>query len=156
MSSFPVPVRTVARSAPAPCGEGRARRRGGEAPPARTARPYAQTGKLDFVDNTVNTATDTITLRGVVPNPPLSGQAANGAPLRELVDGEFVTVVLEDAAPVQALTVPRAAVLSDQRGDYVYVVDGEDKLAQQRRITLGQSTPTPAVVGAGPRRRARA
>jgi membrane fusion protein (multidrug efflux system) len=39
-------------------------------------------------------------------------------------------------------------VLSDQQGDYVYVVDGQNK-AQIRRIQLGQSTPTTAVVTNG-------
>ena len=104
-------------------------------------RIYDQTGKVNFVDNTVSGNTDTITLRGVVPNP------RHGA-TRELVDGELVTAILEDANPLQALTIPRAAVLSDQIGDYVYVVDAEDK-AQQRRIELGQSTPTLAVVKRG-------
>jgi len=64
------------------------------------------------------------------------------------VDGELVTVILEDVQPLQALTVPRAAVLSDQVGDYVYVVDADDK-AQQRRIQLGQSTPALAAVTSG-------
>jgi membrane fusion protein (multidrug efflux system) len=104
-------------------------------------RIYDQTGKVNFVDNTVSGNTDTITLRGAVANP-----LKNGA--RELVDGELVTVILEDAQPLQALTIPRAAVLSDQIGDYVYVVDAEDK-AQQRRIELGQSTPSVAVVKRG-------
>ncbi len=89
-----------------------------------------------------------MTLRGVLPNPPLAGEARGGAPARELVDGELVTVVLEDAAPVEALTIPRAAVLADQRGDYVYVIAAGNK-AEQRRITLGQSTPTTAVVADG-------
>jgi membrane fusion protein, multidrug efflux system len=144
---FPVPVRTVLDL------RQRLAEKGGLDTAVATIRlpngtMYGQAGKLDFVDSTVNTTTDTITLRGVVPNPPLPGHATNGAPLRELVDGEFVTVVLEDEAPVLALTVPRQAVLSDQRGDYVYVV-GEDKVAQVRRITLGQSTPTVAVVAQG-------
>jgi membrane fusion protein, multidrug efflux system len=39
-------------------------------------------------------------------------------------------------------------VLSDQQGDYVYVVDAQNK-AQQRRIKLGQSTPSTAVVTDG-------
>ena len=34
-------------------------------------------------------------------------------------------------------------MLTDQQGDYVYVVGGDDK-AQQRRIQLGQSTPADA------------
>jgi hypothetical protein len=39
-------------------------------------------------------------------------------------------------------------VLSDQQGDYVYVVDAQNK-AQQRRIQLGQSTPSTAVITSG-------
>lgn len=107
-------------------------------------RLYGQTGTVDFVDNTVSGNTDTITLRGVLRNPLLSGRQADAA-ARELVDGEFVTVILDDAEPVEALMVPRAAVLSDLGGDYVYVVDGDNR-ARQQRITLGQSTPTSAVV----------
>jgi membrane fusion protein (multidrug efflux system) len=108
-------------------------------------RVFGETGKLDFLDNTIAGNTDTITLRGVLPNP-MQGKSAGA--LRELVDNELVTVILEDAHPVEALTVPRAAVLSDQRGDYVYVVDGEDK-AQQVRVELGSSSPTTAVVTSG-------
>jgi membrane fusion protein, multidrug efflux system len=43
--------------------------------------------------------------------------------------------------PILVLAIPRAAVLSDQQGDYVYVVDVQKK-AQQRRIQLGQSVRT--------------
>jgi len=64
------------------------------------------------------------------------------------IDGELVTVFVEDAKPVQVLTIPRAAVLSDQAGDYVYVVDAQNKVLQQR-IRLGQSAPTMAVVASG-------
>ena len=42
----------------------------------------------------------------------------------------------------------RAAVLSDQQGEYVYVVDAQNK-AEIRRIQLGQSTPSTAVVTNG-------
>jgi len=47
-----------------------------------------------------------------------------------------------------AITVPRAAVLSDQQGDYVYAVDDQNHV-QQRRVKLGQSTPSTAVINAG-------
>ena len=110
-------------------------------------RPYDATGKLDFLDNTISGTTDTIVLRGVLPNPKRS-PAKGAAAVRTLVDNELVTVVLEDAHPVEALVIPRAAVLSDQRGDYVYTVDAQNK-AQQQRIELGQSTPTTAVVKSG-------
>ena len=92
--------------------------------------------------------TDTVILRGSIANPPLGHDAANGFTERELVDGEFVTVLLEGAAPVQLLAVPRAAVLSDQQGDYVYTV-GADNKVQQARVQLGQSTPMTAAVLSG-------
>jgi len=111
-------------------------------------RIYGQEGKLDYVSPTVATNTDTITVRGVVPNPLLPGVPATGPAPRELFDGEFVTVLLEGVQPITVLAIPRAAVLSDQQGDYVYVVDSQNK-AQQRRIQLGQSTPSTAVVTSG-------
>jgi membrane fusion protein (multidrug efflux system) len=39
-------------------------------------------------------------------------------------------------------------VLSDQQGDYVYVLDAQNR-AQIRRIQLGQSTPSTAVISNG-------
>jgi membrane fusion protein (multidrug efflux system) len=111
-------------------------------------RNYGQTGKLSFIDNTVSATTDTILLRGTVPNPKLGAGEMNGSPVRELTDGEFVTVLIEGIQPVEVLAVPRAAVLSDQQGDYVYTVDAQNKVAQTR-ITLGQSTPTVASVMSG-------
>jgi membrane fusion protein (multidrug efflux system) len=99
---------------------------------------YGQAGRLDFFDNSVAGTTDTITMRGVVPNP-AAGGSAKEATTRELVDDELVTVILEDAEPTSALTVPRAAVLTDQSGDFVYLVDDKN-VAQQRRIKLGQAT----------------
>ena len=110
-------------------------------------RTYGQTGKLNFVDNTVATNTDTMTLRGTIPNPPLDIKGA-GNTVRELFDGEFVTVLLEGVQPVQLLAVPRSAVLTDQSGDYVYVV-GPDNKAVRQNIKLGQSTPTEASVLTG-------
>jgi membrane fusion protein, multidrug efflux system len=111
-------------------------------------RIYGQEGKLDYVSPTIATNTDTITARGVFPNPLLPGMPANGPAPRELFDGEFVTVLQEGVEPITVLAIPRAAVLSDQQGDYVYVVDAQNK-AQRRPIQLGQSTPSTAVVSNG-------
>src|SRR5499427_4274330 len=111
-------------------------------------RIYEQNGKLDYVSPTVATNTDTIMVRGVIPNPWLPGAPPNAPAPRELFDGEFVTVMIEGVEPITVLAIPRAAVLSDQQGDYVYVVDAQNK-AQQRRIQLGQSTPSVAVVTTG-------
>ena len=112
-------------------------------------RLYEQAGKVDFIDNTISANTDTIILRGVIANPLLAAEkGASVAAGRELTDGEFVSVLLEGINPVEALTVPRAAVLSDQTGDYVYVVGAGNKI-EQRRVQLGQSSPTMAVVMSG-------
>src|SRR6266852_2467455 len=109
-------------------------------------RLYDQTGKLDFVDNTIAQSTDTFLARGVIPNPTLHDPSTTGGPVRELTaDDEFVTVMLEGVQPVEVLAIPRSAVLSDQQGDYVFTVAPDNK-AEQRRIQLGQSTSTVAAV----------
>jgi membrane fusion protein (multidrug efflux system) len=111
-------------------------------------RLYDQTGKVDFVNNTIAQNTDTLTVRGVIPNPTLHDPSTTDGPVRELTDDEFVTVMLEGVQPVEVLAIPRSAVLSDQQGDYVFTV-GADNKAEQRRIQLGQSTPTVAAVISG-------
>ena len=100
-------------------------------------RLYDQTGKLDFVDNTIAQSTDTLTVRGVIPNSMLHDASTTASPVRELTDGEFVTVLLEGVQPVEVLAIPRSAVLSDQQGDYVFVV-GPDNKAEQRPLARGQ------------------
>ncbi len=111
-------------------------------------RLYGQTGKLDFINNSVTGSTDTLLLRAVIPNPSIPGPSAAIGPNRELVDAEFVSVLMEGAQPIEALAVPRAAILTDQSGDYVYVVDAQGR-AQRQGVRLGQSTPTSAVVLSG-------
>jgi membrane fusion protein, multidrug efflux system len=111
-------------------------------------RIYEQNGTLDYGSPTVGENTDTITVRGVISNPVFPGMKAGMPGSRELIDGEFVTVLFEGVQPILVLAIPRAAVLSDQQGDYVYVVDVQNKV-QQRRIQLGQSTPSTAVVTSG-------
>ena len=111
-------------------------------------RIYGQDGKLDYVSPTVATNTDTMTVRAAIPNPLIPGVPADAPTRRELADGEFVTVLIEGVEPITVLAIPRAAVLSDQQGDFVYVVDAQNK-AQRRPIQLGQSTPSTAVVSNG-------
>ena len=101
-------------------------------------RTYGQIGKLNFVDNTIAANTDTIVLRGTIPNPHIQGQLG-GDGVRELADGEFIQVLLEGVQPVELVTIPRAAVLTDQQGDYVYVV-GPDNKATRANVKLGNAT----------------
>ncbi len=109
---------------------------------------YDRDGKIDYIDPSVSASTDTILLRARIANPPRA-QAEAGQPVeRRLLDGAFVNVLVEGVQPVLALGIPRKAVLSDQQGEYVYVV-GSDNKVEQRRIKLGQSTAGTAVVSSG-------
>jgi membrane fusion protein (multidrug efflux system) len=102
--------------------------------------PYNQSGKIDYVEPTVSAGTDTIPVIGT----PEPGRRVD----RALIDGAFVTILVEGIQPVTALGIPRAAVMSDQSGSYVFVV-GSDSKVERRAIQLGQSTPTLAVIADG-------
>jgi membrane fusion protein (multidrug efflux system) len=106
-------------------------------------RIYSQIGKLDFYDVTIAKDTDTILLRATIDNP-----VQPGIGLRDLTDDMFVSVSLEAVEPEKVLAIPRGAILSDQQGNYVYVVNSDNKV-EQRRIKLGQSTPDIAAVTDG-------
>ncbi|HYF06389.1 MAG TPA: efflux RND transporter periplasmic adaptor subunit, partial [Acetobacteraceae bacterium] len=111
-------------------------------------RVYPHTGRIEFIDNQIDRNTDTILIRALIPNPErrVNGQAAMGG--RELVDGQFVTVYVEGAEPVLAIAIPRAAVLQDQQGSYVFVLDEQNR-AQRRNIRLGRSQVETAIVEDG-------
>jgi membrane fusion protein (multidrug efflux system) len=108
---------------------------------------YDKTGTIDFSDISVNSSTDTIDLRATIPNPPRAADTAAGGD-RTLVDGGFVTVILQSKNPIQRITVPRAAVLADQQGYYVFIV-GDGNKAERRNIQLGDSTALLAVITSG-------
>lgn len=112
-------------------------------------RMYQEVGRVDFVDNQIDRNTDTILVRALIPNP-IRRPTDSATPVtpRELVDGQFVTVFLEGAEPVPTITLPRAAVLQDQQGAYVFVV-GEGNVAQRRNIVLGRSSGQVAVIESG-------
>lgn len=87
--------------------------------------PYPHPGLSNFLDVLVDATTDTVAVRAQVPNP---------AGL--LTAGGVVGVSVERGAPRTALTVPQSAVLLDQAGRYVLLVDAEKKV-EQRRVTIG-------------------
>lgn len=109
---------------------------------------YDQAGKIDYIEPSIQATTDTILMRAKIANPPRK-PVEPGQPVdRPLIDGEFVTVLVQGIQPVMAITVPRAAVLSDQQGDYVYVVNAQNHV-EQRRVQMGQSTPSTAAITSG-------
>ncbi len=110
--------------------------------------PYGQTGKIDYVEPTVSVGTDTILVRAVIANPVIGTPEPGRRVERGLIDGAFVTVLVEGIQPVTSLGIPRAAVMSDQSGSYVFVV-GSDSKVERRPIQLGQSTAALAVIADG-------
>lgn len=86
---------------------------------------YEHEGRIDFIDVSVNQATDTVMARSTIANPE-----------RTLIDGQLVTVHLEAENPAERPVVPQAALLADQGGVYVFVV--EDGKAAVRRVRTGK------------------
>jgi membrane fusion protein, multidrug efflux system len=86
---------------------------------------YPHPGLTNFLDVKVDPNTDTVLVRAQLPNP-------DGI----LVPGGIVGVVTDRATPQPSLMVPQAAVLLDQAGSYVMVVNNT-KTVEQRRITTG-------------------
>jgi membrane fusion protein, multidrug efflux system len=97
---------------------------------------YDQTGQINFVDVTVDRATDTVLARATFPNP--SGG---------LTDGQLVRVGLESGNPLEMTVVPQSALIADQEGVYVFVV--EDGKAVVKRIKPGGESGTDTVVQEG-------
>lgn len=97
---------------------------------------YPHEGTLDFTDTKVDSSTGTMRVRAIVKN-------HSGV----LLPGLFVRVrVPIDKSP--ALLVPDVAIMADQGGRYVMVVDDKD-VAEQRRITVGQQVDRMRVVEEG-------
>lgn len=88
---------------------------------------YRYGGKINFTDVTVGETTDTVKLRAEFPNPS-----------KQLVSGQFVSVLLEYDAPVEKILVPQAAVMSSAAGKYVYTVDAQNKVANKPIIIGGE------------------
>jgi len=98
---------------------------------------YPHPGLTNLLDVQVQPDTDTVTVRAQLPNP-------EGL----LIPGGVVGVIVERGAPQQSLVVPQAAVLLDQAGHYVMVVD-DTKKVEQRRITTGSEQGRDVVVTQG-------
>jgi membrane fusion protein (multidrug efflux system) len=99
-------------------------------------KTYEQVGKINFIDVTVDRATDTVQARAVFPNPA-------GA----LIDGQLWEINLEAGKPEERVVVPQAALLTDQQGVYVFIV--EDGKVAIRRIKTGGGAGEDIIVSEG-------
>jgi RND family efflux transporter MFP subunit len=87
---------------------------------------FKHEGIVDFVDNVIDRSSGTIRGRAQIPNP-------KGL----FTPGMFARVRVPGSVPYEALLVPDVAIASEQVRKYVMVV-GEDNIAKQKYVTLGQ------------------
>jgi multidrug efflux system membrane fusion protein len=82
------------------------------------------TGRLTFIDNSVNTATGTITMKATLPND-----------REQLWPGQFVAVRLVLATEPEAIVVPEIAIQPGQQGPFVYLFQpGEGDAPARARV----------------------
>jgi membrane fusion protein, multidrug efflux system len=94
-------------------------------------------GKLSFIDNAVDTATGTVQLKATFDN-------SNG----RLWSGQFATTSLHLYDQDSALVVPQQAIVTGQRGSYVYIVDRADT-ARQRAVIVERNAGGLAIISNG-------
>jgi membrane fusion protein, multidrug efflux system len=99
-------------------------------------RKYDQEGIINFVNVTVDRNTDTVLVRATFPNPH-----------EALIDGQLVRVDLESGNPEEKVVIPHGALIADQEGTYVFVV--EDGKAAIKRVKTGGESGTGAVIDQG-------
>ncbi len=93
-------------------------------------------GELTFMDNTVDSSTGTLKLKGTFPNQS-----------HRLWPGQFATVTLTLDAP-EVLTIASSAVQASQSGQHVFVVTAE-KTAELRSIVVERTFGNDAVISRG-------
>ena len=96
-----------------------------------------ETGTLSFVDNTVDSATGTVRLKGRFENA-----------RRALWPGRFLQVILQMGVDQHALTVPAAAILTGQMGPFVYVLK-PDQTVENRNVRVTRTREEWAVIADG-------
>jgi len=100
-------------------------------------KEYPHPGVWNFTDVQVNQQTDTLIMRATLPNPE-----------RQLVDGQFATVVVKERNEQPRLVVAQAALQLDQAGSFVLIVNPDDKV-EMRRVTPGPQDGTDVVITDG-------
>ena len=117
------------------------KREGIEAIKARLVLPNGDAfhgeGALDFVGNRMDLNTGTIVIR-------LRYDNSGG----ELVPNSYVKVFMETPDTARSVVLPQEAIMTDQKGEYVYVVTDKG-VAQQRYVKLGDSVDGKRIVISG-------
>ena len=91
-----------------------------------TGKPYDHAGRVLFSDISVDSATGSLGLRIVVPNPD-----------KQLLPGMFIRTMVPRKVYSAALLVPQEAVTRDLAGKPQLIIVGKDKTGTRRTVELG-------------------
>lgn len=101
------------------------------------AQASSATGRVTFVDNTVDQSTGTIRVKG---------QFGNGD--HQLWPGQYVNVTLTLSTDRDAIVAPTIAVQSGQEGTYVFVVK-RDQTVEMRPVTVQRAIGEETIIAKG-------
>tara|TARA_R110002012_G_scaffold236720_2_gene410442 strand:- start:183 stop:680 length:498 start_codon:yes stop_codon:yes gene_type:complete len=91
-----------------------------------TGKPYGHAGKILFSDMSVDSATGSLGIRILVPNPE-----------EQLLPGMFIRAMVPRDVYSAALLVPQEAVTRDLAGTPELIIVGADKTGARRTVELG-------------------
>jgi len=98
---------------------------------------FPHLGYLDYISPRADTATGTVSLRGVFANPD-----------DLLSPGYFARMRIRASVPYSAILVPDRAIATDQAQHFVWVIDQEQKV-QYRKVVLGAHIGQSRVITSG-------
>ncbi len=102
-----------------------------------SGQEYPVTAKVTFVDNAVDLNSGTVRVRAVLDNPEA-----------QLIPGQFIRARVEGVQLSNVVAVPRKAVMSSAQGQFIWVVNAEEKI-EFRPVRLGRSMGNNIIVTEG-------
>lgn len=94
---------------------------------------YDKEGKIDFIDNVLDSQTLSVKVRAVIENDAY-----------KLLPNEIVRIKIDGLKAKDAITIPQNALLQDTQGNFVYLL--KDGKAQMARISVGKSVASSTIV----------
>jgi RND family efflux transporter MFP subunit len=98
---------------------------------------YPYKGTIDYIDNSVDSATGTIVVRGEIPNSE-----------NNLLPGMYMRIKVPVGVAKDAVVIDEQAIVSDIGGKYVLVVDANN-IVQKRSVKLGTEIDGSVVIESG-------
>ena len=102
-----------------------------------SGQEYPDAAKINFVDNAVDLNSGTVRVRAVLSNPEA-----------QLIPGQFIRARVEGVQLSNVVAVPRKAVMSSAQGQFIWIVNGEQKV-EFRPVQVGRSMGNNIIVTEG-------